>query len=408
MATKTKSKPGRAKRPADGVVAENPIATKSFSDLQFSIPPPSDDAITASLELSRFMHEAFSTYNKERRKTALLIGDMMTEARNKLVSLIGPPVYNRILDYKQQQRLNNYGVKQFRHGTDDHDKLVEAKRKAKDYVKSLLTNAGVKPEKITRINEEVIKKFRPLVRPGIQKKDHAEVVDQSRVPKDVLSGRSNPWTIRTPPYEGTVNINSWTKWGGSDPEFIIYPVAGTGRVGCRSEYENYSASDFSGVDINSYNGIGIWINVQEKPKNTIDIWAKARCDRFQYNIWLDDEFGFSDSDTVTNSYFDLWICPSGTPFNGYEILTVPDIIDGTWWAHVAGSPDDHTSAGVFVSPNTERWIHYKFKFPYKPYAGWWVLWVGMHDIVGSNLNDVSADIRLKDRWFIEEIHYEIE
>jgi len=147
--------------------------------------------------------------------------------------------------------------------------------------------------------------------------------------------------------------------------------------------------------------------VEEKPKDTIDIWVKARCDRFQYNIWVDDEFGFSDSDTVTNSFFDLWICPTSMPLFGYHILTPADIINGTWWAHVPGSPDSTTYAGTFVAPNTERWIHYKFKFPYKPYAGWWVIWVGMHDLVGSYLNDVSADIRLKDRWFIEEIHYEI-
>jgi len=229
---KAKNKLSSDRKPV--YLPETSIHTKSFNDLQFSIPPPGDDTISAAAGISQLMHGEFSAYIREREKTSIEIREIMTEGRAKLMKLIGDTTYNTILDYNRQQRISNYGLNKFRHDRDGYLKLAAAKQKAKEHVQSLLGKTNAKPGKIRQLNREIADKFRSLLQPVYQSKEHLEIVERSKVPQGVLLGKSNPWTIRTVPFNGWASSIWWTKWGGSDPEFNTWAEMNTGRVGCRS------------------------------------------------------------------------------------------------------------------------------------------------------------------------------
>lgn len=385
------------------------VTEKRSSDaFRFSIKAPHVNAVAESAAIGEFLTHDHAARVKERRQLAERIHELRSQCKSALVDRIGVAAYRNLLARMRVWREGGHGVQGLRHDPERRVMLVDARRREAAQAERILNAVGVRTSEIRKLRRDTSRRVSELMRPKARGAGTAEVVREDQLPPGVLAKKSNPWTIRTPPFDGWVKYTGWERWGGSDPSLINWASMASGAVGQRCEYENYDAGDDDGFYLESYNAVGVWFYVDQKPKNTLEIYVKARCDKFRYFVWLDDEFGWSDSYTVTNSYFDPMLCPAYDPLFGQHLLNPAQVIDSMWWKSIDASPDDKTYKGDFEAHDHVRWMHFTYKFQNSPYAGWYVFWIGPRDLVSSSLNDVSADIALRDRWFIDEVHLEVE
>ena len=127
------------------------------------------------------------------------------------------------------------------------------------------------------------------------------------------------------------------------------------------------------------------------------MWIKARCVKARSSVYLDDEWGWSDSSTWMRSYITVNISPA----------IVDEDRSQSWWSHSWGNPDHSTYAHDWISPNTVMWFHLVSSDPI-PSGAWTYIKVGTYDRHTSFLNDVSTDAVMRNWWYFEELWFEVQ
>ena len=271
------------------------------------------------------------------------------------------------------------------------------------YERSLrvMKDAGVDRAKLHAAYGEYKSDVASLARPSRTARDALRRVSIQDVPQPVRDGvvsgdfrnittTSDGLTIFTPPYDGWWWKGSWWRSGGDDPEIDIYPDPATGSIGHRSHWYNGDASDADAFTLDYDTSVSVWY---KPPKNgLLDVFIMATCSSAHYEVYLDDEWGFSDSGTWMQSHITANVSP------------VIDDEDRTqiWSADVSGSPDDSTTADDPFPPSNVQMFHLTTS---QALAGgvWSMLRVGTYEHRFTLLNDVSTSQLMRNRWFVNAI-----
>jgi len=367
---------------------------RSAVQFGFHLPPPGDGASAETLLVNQQLLERYRASVLDRQQKIVKAENLIADWRNTVTEKVGEANWKKFIEYSRNQRESQFGLKDLSHDPDGLAKLASAKSKAREKSLNLLRDAKLEPGSLKPIHRRFAKELDDLLSPTEPKVQRLEIVPESEVPPPIRVGKTNPWTTRRPPYDGWNWSYSWTRWGGHNPDLVSYLDVAAGSIGHRSEYQNYSAGDWDGLWLEFDTSVGVWY--WPPHAGQVDMWIKGRCVKSRYSVWLDDEWGWSDSDTWMRSYITVNVSPA----------IVDEDRSQSWWSHAWGNPDSHTYSSDVIAPNSVLWFHLVTSDPI-PAGAWTYIKVGTYDRHTSMLNDVSTDAIMRNWWYVEELWFDV-
>jgi hypothetical protein len=368
---------------------------RSGTDIHFHVSPPEDGVTSEVLAVTRNFVNRHDISLKNQQEKLSEIETLLRDWRTQVIGEVGEENWETFRKFSNSQRLSQYGLaEELEYTPDGLAKLKKAKREATERSLAYIRQANLKSETIKEIHRSFANKFDALLQFPESQGERIEMVPERRVPKAILTRTTNPWTVRTAPYDGWAWSYSWHRWGGHDPTLTNYLDSSTGGVGHRSNYQNYSAGDFDGLWLEFDTSVGVWFWTPSGGQ--VEMWIKARCASCWYNVWLDDEWGWSDSSTWMRNYLTVNVSPAIEDEDRTQ----------AWSSHTWGSPDDTTYGGNVITPNSVIWFHLTTEQPV-PANAWSYIKVGTYDRHNSYINDVETNAIMRSRWYFEELQFRV-
>jgi len=363
----------------------------------FSLLPPPDGDHAALVHAAASWNDAQAHSLRAAGSRVARIEEARRGFRDAVGRQLGADTSRRFAEFSRQQREALRALLR----TGASDKRRAAAQEARDRSLHLMSEARVDREKLRGLYGDFKKELTRIVRP-----DRASSPLLTRVPlhetpqpvRDIITvggdgihaDSSGGLTIFTPPFSGWWWKGNWWRSGGDDPQIDIYPDPSTGSIGHRSEWSDGDASDADVFTLDYDTSISVWY---KPPKSgVLDVWIWATCSSAHYDIYLDDEFGWSDSDTYMQSH----LTANVSPVIGDEDRTE------NWQTHFSGSPDGATYVDDPFPPANVQTFHLTTT---QALAGgvWSMLRVGTYDHRFTFLNDVSTRQLMRNRWFVNAI-----
>jgi len=110
-------------------IAQN---TCSSTDYGFHLPPPADGGTTETLAVSQRLLERYTNSIRDREQKIVKMEDTVAEWKASVIKQVGEDNWKRFIEYSREQRMSNYGLKEFSHDPHGLAKLALAKRQARE------------------------------------------------------------------------------------------------------------------------------------------------------------------------------------------------------------------------------------------------------------------------------------
>jgi hypothetical protein len=289
--------------------------------------------------------------------------------------------------------MSSFRLADFEPGQVSTEQLVVAKQEALQRSLELLDEANVSRDALQRIHTLVDEQLLQSLSPTRTNLPPLKVVREDEVPTSIRSGKTNPWFVKTAPFDGWSWQLEWQTWGGKltshhNIEVLENPFTYiSGQFGHYSCYENYDSGSFDGLWLRLLSEVGFWYKAdQAGPRQ---VWVKIRCKKARADIYLDDEFGWSSS--TTNMWSRLHI----------NIVQIPglELQSGYWSANVKGTPDSKWYHYDWIAPETILWLPFTANFP----PGWVYIAIGAEDQRSTGVNDVDTNQTMNSQYAIEHV-----
>jgi hypothetical protein len=376
-----------------------PLSPPRRTDLRFHIPPPpSDDGDALAGKVTENLLDEYRAARQNRLVRATKFNAARTACVQAIAREIPADTLAQFLAYSKAERESDFGVEQA--GFDPKRKpLVDAARRAareQSYV--MMQRAGVDRQKVQNIYNDFGKQFKDIRAP-IPAQTHPLIVTSAKHGPDVAQQvRGGGWFTKFSPFDG---YSFWVdaQWSGgnlvaADSRIVVdnspFPYI-TGEIGHYSQYDNYSASDFDYIDATFSASNGFWY----MPPNagTKDIFVLMRCNLAEGIIWLVDEWGWSNSASLMDSFVTLNV--SGVAGGGAQVEN--------WWFEIDGDPESNWYGQDAFSPGTTFWFHFSVTLP----PAWVYISVSTLDSRTTWVNDVTTSQSMENIWVIEQVNIQV-
>lgn len=363
----------------------------------FGLRPPSDGNYAALVSAATSWNDAQSRLVRASGARRVKVEEARRRFRDARSREVSADASRRFREFSTHQR---DALRALLRAGDSANRL-EVARNAREQSLRLMSEAGVNRERLRALYDSFKRDLAEIVRPERAASRLLTKVSLQDVPKPVRDGvlsgdfkmsttTADGLTIFTPPFDGWWWKGSWWRSGGDDPSIDIYPDPSTGSIGHRSEWYDGDASDDDAFTLDYDTSVSVWYN---PPKSgVLDVHILATCSSSRYDIYLEDEWGWSDSDTYMQSYLTANVSP------------VIDDEDRTenWDTHISGSPDGDSYVDEPFPPGNVQMFHLTTS---QALAGgvWSMLRVGTYEHRFTFLNDVSTRQLMRNRWFVNAI-----
>jgi hypothetical protein len=369
---------------------EEPSSSVEFG---FRLDPPNQEDQAEAFEAARRQAEQTAVVLTQRTETIRAFADLHGRWRDALIGRIGRDTWLQLMTFSRERRETEQRNLRQAPGPEGVPATERARKRAQNDSLTLLEKAGVSREELKKIHAVHAAELDSIASPP-RDTGTLESVPESEVPEDVRLGKGNPWTIYTPPYAGWWWSYSWWRLGGYNPDLYAYIDWSTGAMGHRSDWSDYSASDLDAFSLDYDTQLGVWYRPPKAGR--LDVWFRLRSASARSHIWLDDEWGWSDSHSRMWSHLTVNVSP---------VLADKDEMQ-IWWAWAKGSPDSKTYQNDWYTPGTVHWFHMTTSAPI-PANSWTLLKVGTYDRRYTWLNDVSTWQMMRNRWYLEELYVDV-
>jgi hypothetical protein len=322
------------------------------------------------------------------------VADGLARYRQELGLLIDERTQRRFRKFSSEQRESAYGVTDFRPDHFTGEMLRDARQAAQRKSLAMLRRAGIDDDALGKVHDVAARRFQRAGRVTPGRAERLDIMPITEVPTKVLQGSTPGWFIKGPPYDSYFWQANGFYYGGSVEHRHNIKVEEnpftyiTGQFGHYSRYLNKSASDWDALFLNYRTGVGFWYHAAQ-PGNR-EIWVNIKSKRSQVDVWLDDEFGWSDSWSRFFTRFEI----SVQQLQGSQGLT------NHWQRSIEGEPDNKWYHEPLVGENAEIWLPFTINFP----PGNVFIWIIADDHRQCGLNDVSTDARMETEYVLQEVH----
>jgi hypothetical protein len=358
--------------------AEPDFRSQPMMKFDYSLSPPPDGDAKAVADATARQMAAYARRMEERARQMAAVEELRERWRAALKKHVGADHWQAMRAFVRRHReeLAAAGPRG----------QAELKKQAWEESLKLLDRAGTSPDEIKRVSLVFKQDLDRLLSPALSGKSQLDVVPLDHVPNDIIAMSSSALSVFEPPFAGW-----WWHWnffhsGGEVPTAETYTDSGLGSIGIRSDWADHDASDIDIGCVTADTQLDLWY----KPPSTgfLDIWITTTCASADSSIWLENEFGWSDSRTQMHSNFTVNVSPVQADEDRHEMwqvdLDTDD--DGTW-------NDEH------YPPANVQWVHMTTSQPVM--AGLWTLVkVGTFDNRYTFLNDMSTSQMMRNRWFV--------
>jgi hypothetical protein len=375
---------------------ERPPRNGSGVGHQFSLSPPPDGDHGALIKAAASWHNGCDRTLQSFDKRVGRIQESRQRFCAEMSNLVGEEAVRKFAAFSREHRAAADAMLRSGHGAD----RKAASRRAREQSIRLMESTGVPFEKLQTLQSAYADEFNKIVRPRARASTGLSLVPPDRTPQSIRDLTTFPnrrpsvtddgLTIFTPPFDGWWWKGNWWHSGGETPEIDIYPDPASGAIGHRSDWQDHDASDVDALSVEYHTSISAWY----LPPKTglLDVWILATCASAQYNIYLSDEWGWSDSHSWMTSQITANVSP---------VIDDEDVTEN-WAFDIGGNPDGETYADDAFPGGDVRFFNLRTTQPVLANV-WSMLRVGTRDDRWTVLNDVSTNQLMRNRWFVNAI-----
>jgi len=374
----------------------------SPKDFDFQLFPPAQGASEETEQLTRQMEEDERVALVEREQQLAKADSIVADWNAAVLGMVGAENWDRWMQYSREQRASLYGLKRPTPGPKGEAELAEAKRRAIDDSYLLMKEASIAPDELKALHRRYADALRDLLRPEEPKDPRLRIAGMEEYIALLRVIKEDPWTTRRPPYDGQLTVPcevelypSLSSSGVSRLEDRSYLDRATGSTGHRSRYRCDDAGDRTGTLDEWNTSVFVWY--QTPRAGQLEIWMKVRCGSACSDLWLDDEWGWSES--RTDVWSDIRLKLSVAP----DIQHLDRHAVGTMYR--TGNPSSESYHDSWCPAGAV--LPFVFTSDPIPAGIMTCIKVGTWDRLSWRLNDVSADITIDSQWFVDEIRFRV-
>jgi hypothetical protein len=357
---------------------ETSRSSKATVRCDYSLDPPPDGDTLVLAEATALQMSSFSRQLEREARQMAAVEELRERWRAALTKHVGVDAWLGMRELARHHRAELDAL--------GHHGQAAVKRRGWEQSLRLLEGAGSSPAEIRRVNAAFKQDLDAILSPKRKGTSLLQIVPLDHVPGDIVAMSSSALSVFEPPFAGW-----WWRWnffhsGGNAPTAGHFADAALGTVGFRSDWADHGASDIDIGCVTADTQLAFWY----KPPSTgfVDLWITATCASAESNLWLENEFGWSDSRTEFSSNFTVNVSPLQADEERHEM-----------WQVDLDTDDDGTWNEVHYPPTNVQWVHMTTSQPVV--AGLWTLIkVGTFDNRYTFLNDMSTTQMMRNRWFI--------
>jgi hypothetical protein len=380
-----------------------PIPQSSTSYIAYDLPTPPEIDDKQAKSLVESLNRAADRRAQSSRDRAVAVEEAIARRSDSLKENLGDREYQSLVDYSRKRRRPAIRPGDYQPGelqiSDRYLSRSDSLRESKKFLKDTRIDLAEIETANAAFHDEIESIFKPRIDPDVAKIDfHKDSLITA------MGGTMDGASRVAPPFHGWWSEASVYRRAGSlshhnnllieeNPFTIVH-----GHVGHNSHYVKYGAGGYDGLYpkggagnlylLLTYNTeVGFWFTPSEAGTKTVQL--KIRCKKARFDIWLDDEFGWSDS----ASYIWSRLHANIIPVHGLEFQT-------EFWHHKRlGNPDNSWLHIDWIPPESTFFLVFEANFPAEPvYVA-----VGCFDEHRVFLNDVSTDQTMNSRFILEEV-----
>jgi hypothetical protein len=262
---------------------------------------------------------------------------------------------------------------------------------------AIFKRLGVDSRRLAAITQRFRQRMAALrAEPQRSSRRAGKLILPDQVPDSIRAERSNPWTIIEPPFSG------WWWWRDSinvahfDMDYDEWTDQDTGLAGMTTMIEREHAGDLNVGEFDATTSVGFWHKTTDI--GLLEVWIKAQCAKASHEVWLDNEWGWSDSDVYQTNYLTLRVWDDdderwgGQSEARMSYFYEENYTDGSWNVQYL------TTGGTY-------WAHLYSDLSYEEDEWVWIS-IGTRQFNYVHVDDVSAKSEFDTRWFIEKVYVE--
>lgn len=292
---------------------------------------------------------------------------------------------NKYLAFHQKTKDRIRDMRSFYTPSPEGEKIrVEFQKRSLTEARGFINSLGINSTNIENIQKKYIAQSRSAVQKAL---NITEVPYVEATPADLPKQTSNPWTWKSPPYDGNWGYWYWQRTGGNS-WVDNHQDRFNGAIGSWSGISLSGADDSDYSYTQSWSEIRVWF--QMPAAGLVEAWAYLQCIDTPYSGSLSDEWGVSDASIqqLSMPYLKAVSPAGGIRYGGLRDYQRGED-DGSWSAVIA-------NPGQYVYPHLFSTESYS--------AGQWVyLAIGVYDLNYFWVNDMSCSAYLTDRWFARNV-----
>jgi hypothetical protein len=288
-------------------------------------------------------------------------------------------------------------------------KIADDKRETKAKIRAIVAETGVTSSEINNLYSKYSKMIKDLTKPigeGVKLED-AKKIEKSEVPKSVLEAtETNEPITKKPPFQYNYDSHYWwyTAVAGPSIDWAPYLDWESGKVGDRVDIWNSDAGEIGNLRVHYDTDVGFYKNIPKSGRWKVHLILT--CGAAYANQYFNDESGwFDDSGVESRMYSSIKFVGSSWP--PVNFANDNPYSAGFWW----GTPliQDSPDGNYTTDPPWEGQDHY-FTFTTSdsiPAKNSTFIRVGLYDDIDCDLNQYSAYLTWRNRWYIKQVSIDI-
>ncbi len=216
------------------------------------------------------------------------------------------------------------------------------------------------------------------------------LVSPSSVPSEILTGRTNPWQLFTPPYAGWAFDYAWSRRGGIDPILSGIDSPTTGDIGSSERTWDNDAGDDDFLHLDYHNKVGVFFTIPVT--GLVESWVEVQSVASYHQVIHEDEWGFSDGFANVGSRVTMQVA-SPVPSSEVGARAFEVVRGGTDFTEFA--------LNSYVVGNS-YWGHLFSDRVYTTGQSLYILF-GSHEYTNETVNDVEYNDQVTYQWNVKKL-----
>lgn len=314
------------------------------------------------------------------------------EHRKSVVEVFGEERYER---YRARIR---EATAEIRAAVDSHPRdedgrhrVSSARDEIREKVRQVQEKVGLDVRKLQALQERRAREFHALfVTPAPATGASPSLEMPSSVPSEILTGRTNPWQLFTPPYSGWAWDYAWSRRGGIDPILSGTDNPTTGEVGSSERTWDVDAGDDDFLHLDYHNKIGVFFTIPVT--GLVESWIEVQSIASYHQVIHEDEWGWSSGLARVGSRVTMQVA---SPMPSSEVgAQAFEVLRG-------GSDFTDWALSSYVLGNS-YWGHLFSDHVYPAGQGLYILF-GTHEYTNEWVDDVEYNDQVTYRWFVKKL-----